>query len=62
MARYVFALCGAAWLATMATTVDRSSALQAFAAAPAAAQPPAADGSPGALFDRYCVTCHNQRL
>ena len=62
MARCVFALCGAAWLATMATTVDRSSALPAFAAAPAAAQPPAADGSPGALFDRYCVTCHNQSL
>jgi mono/diheme cytochrome c family protein len=62
MARYVFALCGAAWLAALATTVDRSSALQAFADTPATAQQPAADGSPRALFDQYCVTCHNQRL
>jgi cytochrome c551/c552 len=62
MARFVFALFGAAWLAAVATTVDRSSTVQAFTAAPAAAQQPAADGSPKALFDRYCVTCHNQRL
>src|SRR5262245_5378861 len=62
MARYVFALCGAAWLAALTTTVDRSSALQAFAEAPAAAQQPAAEGSARALFDRYCVACHNQRL
>ena len=62
MARVVFALFGAAWLAAAATTVDRSSAVQAFTAAPAAAQQPAADGSSKALFDRYCITCHNQRL
>ena len=62
MARVVFALFGAAWLAAAATTVDRSSAVQAFTATPVAAQQPAADGSPKALFDRYCITCHNQRL
>jgi mono/diheme cytochrome c family protein len=62
MARFVFALFGAAWLAAAATTVDRS-AVQAFTAAPAAGQQSAAaDGSPKALFDRYCITCHNQRL
>ena len=63
MARFVFALFGAAWLAAAATTVDRSAAVQAFTAVPAAGQQSAAaDGSPKALFDRYCITCHNQRL
>jgi hypothetical protein len=58
MARFVFAFSAAAWLALVATTVDPS----------AAGRPPAApQNSPDAtssraLLDRYCVSCHNDRL
>ena len=61
MARFVFALCGAAWLAAVASAIDPSSRIEAFTGA--AVQQPAADpGSPRAVFDRYCTSCHNQRL
>ena len=57
MARLVFALSVAAWMATVVTAVEP--------AAPAAQQASPtgqSDGGPRALLDRYCVTCHNQRL
>ncbi len=70
MARFVFALSAAAWMATVVSAVDHSVAGGALApsvrpAAIRAGDAPQASqdaASPRALLDRYCVTCHNQRL
>ena len=70
MARFVFALSAAAWMATVVSAVDHSVAGGALAPAVRPAAVRAGDApqasqdaaSPRALLDRYCVTCHNQRL
>jgi mono/diheme cytochrome c family protein len=58
MARIVFALCAAGWMAIVASATGRSATVEA------AGQAPAADPATShrALLDRYCVTCHNERL
>src|SRR5262245_9744920 len=73
MARFVFALSAAAWMAVVVTAVEpevlpapdlwRASGGQAVAVSTGQQVSPAGqqDGS-RALLDRYCVTCHNQRL
>ena len=69
MARFVFALSAAAWMATVVTAVDRSAGyVPATAGRPGLsrsgeAQQASSDSAPSrALLDRYCVACHNDRL
>ena len=66
MARFVFALSAAVWMATVVTAVNLpwpGAPGPAVAAHQAAA--PRLNRTARlarALLDRYCVTCHNQRL
>jgi mono/diheme cytochrome c family protein len=62
MARFVFALSAAAWMATIVTAVEPALAGRAVPAAQQASPAAQQDGGSRALLDRYCVTCHNQRL
>jgi hypothetical protein len=68
MARFVFALSAAAWMAAVVTAVDISAGYAPGAARPGLfrpgdAQPASSDSAPSrALLDRYCVGCHNDRL
>ena len=62
MARFVFALSAAAWMATVVTAVEPAVAGRAVPVAQQASPAAQQDGGSRALLDRYCVTCHNQRL
>ena len=61
-ARILLTLCAAGWLAMVATASGRLGTVAAAAPAGAPLQAADSSGSSRALLDKYCVSCHNERL